>query len=192
MKITSSRKCLLFGAFLIAMATSPVFGQNFKAGDTHLSAGIGLFPTFYSGYTTVIPPVSLSFEKGIEVSDIPIGVGGYLGFSTSKSSTYFGDYYWSYTYIIAAARGAYHFELVKDDKLDTYVGLMLGYRFGHATFHDPTGNYGYVTNSGVLGGAAYSFYGGARYRIANNMNVFGEVGWGVSLLTLGLDFKIGG
>jgi hypothetical protein len=44
----------------------------------------------------------------------------------------------------------------------------------------------------VLGGAAYSFYGGARYRIANNMNVFGEVGWGVSLLTLGLDFKIGG
>jgi hypothetical protein len=195
MKITSSLKCLLFGAFLVAMATSPVFGQSFKVGDTHLSAGIGLLPTFYSGYTTLIPPVSLSFEKGIDVSDIPIGVGAFVGFSTSRTPKYdygFGQqYWWSYTYIIAAARGAYHFELVKDDKLDTYVGLMAGFRYAKVTEHD-TGISGFNYDSSAGSGIAYSIFGGARYRIANNMNVFGEIGWGVSLLTLGLDFKIGG
>jgi hypothetical protein len=191
MKINCLRKSLLFVGLFIAMLQAPVFGQTFKVDDTHLSAGIGLLPTFYSGLTTVVPPVSLSFEKGIDVSGTPIGVGGFLGFATSKSSvSYLGDYYWSYTYIIVAARGSYHFELIKDEKWDTYVGLMLGYRFGKSTFHDPTGNYGYATSNVGLGGPAYSFFGGARYKIANNMNVFGEIGYGVSFLTLGLDFKI--
>ena len=88
-------------------------------------------------------------------------------------------------------RGAYHFnEFVKIDKLDLYAGLMLGYNIASETFSstDPSRtNIAYYGSS--YGGFAYSFFGGARYRFTDNIGVFGELGYGISILNIGLNIK---
>jgi len=38
-------------------------------------------------------------------------------------------------------------------------------------------------------GIAYSLYGGARYYFSENLAVFGELGYGISYLTVGLALR---
>ena len=160
---------------------------TFIKGDKVLNLGIGLGNALYSGsyYKSQIPPVSASFEMGVVDNILEkgvIGVGGYLGFSSSKYD-YMG-WGWKYTNIIVGARGNFHYPLV--DKLDTYTGLLLGYNIASSKEFGTSTGYNYNASTG---GVIWAWFVGARYYFSDNFGVMAELGYGISYLNLGVSLK---
>ena len=189
-----TRHLLLTGMLALAgMFATPAVAQiAYAKGETDVHLGIGLLPTFYgSGYRVGLPPVSVSFERGVADN---IGVGAFAALSTARTKKYnylAGEYWWRYSYILLCGRAAYHFQLVDDEKLDTYAGAILGYRIGISTFHstDPNLDEDLFDADGGAG-ATYGFFGGARYQATDKLRIFGEVGYGIAILNVGLNFKL--
>ncbi len=172
------------------MAQSPTFG----IGDKVVNLGLGIGRTFNAGggFNSGVPPLSVSYEQGILDNIIDekgsIGVGGLLGFTSYKwgySGVYAGDYGWKYTDIVIAARGAFHYALV--DKLDTYTGLLLGYRIASAKSY---GSWEGRVNASSSGGVMLAWFAGGRYYFTDNIAGMAEIGYGLSYLTLGVSFKL--
>lgn len=170
--------------------------QNFKSGDQHLHLGVGFINWFYnSSYFGIVPPVTASYEIGIADLDGigSIGVGPFVGFSTARTQKYDygnGKYWYRYSYFSFGARGAFHFDILDDDRFDTYAGLMVGYTVSSFTYNDSnngTNVYNYDGDSGFLNRA---LFGGIRYKASEKLRLFGEIGYGFSLVSVGLDFKI--
>lgn len=163
--------------------------STFNQGDKVLNLGLGLGSTLYRGryYTTSVPPISASLEVGVMedfiVEDLTLGVGGYLGFSSSRYRWrgLGSEWGWNYNYIIVGGRAAVHYPLV--EKLDTYTGLMMGINIVTST------TVGDVTGSASSGGLVYSWYAGGRYYLNDSFAVMGELGYGISYLTLGIALK---
>ncbi len=180
---------LLMAFFTAAlMAQDPIF---FK-GDKVLNLGIGFGTSLYSGgYNSMtVPPISASYEVGIQddVLDIgSIGVGGYIGYLAYKwESTYFGgNYGWKYSNLVIGARGTFHYPLL--EKLDTYTGLMLGFNIvSSKEFGDYTGTGFSSSSSGVV----WAWYAGGRYYFSDKIAGMLELGYGISYLNLGIAIKM--
>ena len=180
-------KKLLFTLFIMLMGYGFIYGQEniFNIEDKVLNFGIGLGSTLYTGtyYKTGVPPLSVSFEKGI-VDEIlekgVIGVGGYLGYSSNKWE--YMNWGYRYSRIIIAARGALHYPLIEN--LDTYTGILLGYQIVNAKnigTVNPLFNYN-VSSSGVIG----SWFVGARYYFSGDWAAMAELGYGITYLNLGV------
>ncbi len=166
--------------------------QLFTPGEKVLNLGIGFGATWYTGgaYTSSIPPISvyLDYAWRDDVGPGTIGLGGYFGYASYKwEYAYFGDTYgWKYTSILIGALGTYHVELVED--LDTYTGLLLGFRILSAkeTGTAPLGlNYS-ASSSGLAG----SWFIGAKYYFSDNFGAFAELGYGIAYFTLGVALKL--
>lgn len=153
---------------------------NFNKGQIDINLGIGLIPTFYSGSRGLLP-LSISGEYGITED---IGVGAYFGYSTSNASI-FSNNDVRYTYAIFGVRGAYHVNV--HEKLDGYLGVMLGYNRVSVKYDNDSffTNYNPTSSSGI-----YSGFLGARYHITETMGAFAEIGYGISWLTLGFTTKL--
>ncbi len=156
--------------------------SNFAKGDIDINAGIGLLKTYYSSTSTVMPPLSVSAEYGITDK---ISVGGFLGFSTAREEWFGGQV--DYTFLILGARGSYHFKIW--DKMDTYGGLMLGYNVVSGNYTDNLEG-AYYDFDVAASGMALSGYLGGRYNIKDNLSVYGEIGYGISVLNLGVSLKL--
>jgi hypothetical protein len=172
--------------------------QTFKSGDQHLHLGVGFVSWYYgTDYSGIVPPVTASYEIGIADLDGvgTIGVGPFVGYSTSRTPKYNdlqgGKYWWRNTYLTIAARGAFHFDIFDDERFDTYAGLVLGYTIRSYTYQ----------TSGVVGGTSYTYdygsgyiarnlFGGMRYKASEKLRLFGEIGYGFTLVNVGIDFKI--
>jgi len=173
-------KRVLLIALLLVVAISLSFSQiAYKKGDQVGSAMIGLGSfVIESGATGGVPPISVAYDYGFNEN---ISFGGLLGY-TSASEDY-GFYSWKWTYIIVGARGAYHYDLLHKDNIDTYAGLMLGYEI--ASFSS-TPSYPYAP---TYGGFLFSGYAGARYYFTPNLAAQAEVGFGLALLNIGVAYK---
>lgn len=183
-----SKRNLFFVVFIFFAFSLNAQNTTFNEGDKVLNLGIGFGSTLYSGsyYTNRIPPVSASFEVGVkdELFDenSSLGIGGYLGYTGAKWD--YMNYGWSYTSIIAGARGALHYQFV--DNLDTYTGLMLGYNIVSSKSHGTAGN---ISNS-VGSGLTFSWILGGRYYFNDNLAGLLELGYGVAYLNVGIALKI--
>jgi hypothetical protein len=180
---------------MIVLAGMAGFGQVFEKGSQAINLGIGLGNTNYFGsyYSGFLPSFSASYEYGIV--EIPMGsqltgvvsAGGYVGWSMSKYgySTWGNDDYYLTTDIIVAARGNYHF--IFHDKLDPYAGILVGVDIENSKWKgsgsDPGIDY---VSTGVTGGA----YVGARWFFNDNIAVYAEVGWLISVFNVGVTFKL--
>jgi len=188
-KFTKSLIGITAALSLLAMSSMQVKSQIFAVGDKDVNLGIGFGSTLYSGslYKSTIPPVSASLDIGFKDDIGPgvLGIGGYFGFSSYKYEySYIYTWGWKYTTIILAARGTYHMEFI--DKLDTYGGLLLGFKIVNSKYYGDTGY-----DTGAAGsGLAYSFFVGGKYYLADNIAVFGELGYGIAYLTLGVTIKL--
>lgn len=182
------KSLLLFIVFAVLAAGASA--QSYAKGQKDLHLGIGLVNWYYgSGYSGLVPPVNASFEIGVTEN---IGVGALVSFSTAKYNVdwIFGDYGWRYTWLTVGGRVAYHLDILEEPKLDTYGGLMLGLYIVNATFYsdDPTINES-LYNDPASGGIAYSLFAGARYKFSEKFGVYGELGYGWTLLNVGVDLK---
>jgi hypothetical protein len=168
---------------------------SFTIDDSVINLGIGLGGTYYAGlgYSRVIPPVSISFEKGFKNEVLEkgtIGIGGYLGYTGAgwDYSDSFGTYSWDYSNILLGGRGSFHYPLI--DNLDTYIGLMLGYDVASIKY-SATGYYkDHPVERSSSGGLIWSTYLGGRYWISDNLGIMGELGYGISYLNLGIAYKL--
>ncbi len=171
-------KKLFFLFFLFALvATTQSFAQGFAKGQKDLNIGIGLGSTYGM-------PIGASLDLGVSEN---ISIGAYVGYASKKESfgvPGFGSYTWKYTAILIGARGAYHFAV--NDKFDPYIGVLLGYNVGSVKL-DGTAAGSVV--SPTYGGLAWAGFLGARYSFGKSVNAFAELGYGIAILQVGLNFK---
>jgi len=131
---------------------------------------------------------------GVNGSGIALGAGYEYGVTNEISVGGLFDYYsWSEyawakgTYIIIGPQGNYHFgNLFKwDSKVDPFAGLVLAYE---SISWDLSNPYipGWTGSSGglVLGGQI-----GIRYFVSPNLALYGQLGFGITYLNIGVDFK---
>ena len=169
---------------VVAFSFTQLFAQEptFVKSDRVLNLGIGLGASYYASYySSQTPALSASFEVGIVDNILEkgvIGVGGYVGFSSSKYANY-----WKTSNFIIGARGSFHYPLV--DKLDTYTGLLLGYNIASTKYYDPYLG-GFNASSSRL---ASAWFIGGRYYFSDAFAVMAEFGYGISYLTLGVSLK---
>jgi hypothetical protein len=183
-------------------------GTCFGEGSRIINLGFGFGGAHYYkfnkglGYSySSSPAISLSYEQALDKKVGPgyLGLGGYFGFRHARlrydDYIYEGTkYYYSHNwnYYMLAARAAYHLDILNKKKGELYFGGLLGIRIQ---------TYNYKTNSpdpyghdyALQGGSfypAYSLFVGGRYYLTEKLALFGEFGYGISYLTLGLTFKI--
>lgn len=176
------KKIVLFAFAMLCMVTT-ASAQTFANGSQVVSLGIG----FGSDYGI---PVSISYEQGIyDINEkSSIGVGGYLGFASKSEDFAYGEY--KYSDVFIAVSGNYHFTGV--DKFDFYGGLRLGYDIGSASVNwnssDLEETWG-DAYSASAGGLAYALVAGARYYFSDNWAANLELGYGISVLNVGVSYK---
>ena len=188
----------LFGVSVIALAgflnTYRVQAQSpYELGTQTVSAGIGLGWSYsYYGSTTSFPAISLSYDYNIyELEDVGmISIGGTFGYKRISYDYPASNYKASWTTMVFGARGALHVNIFDMENLDTYGGLVLGIRSVRYkdTYYDQyTGS-----NPYSYGGAHVMLAGfvGARYFFNPNIAVYGELGYGISILNLGVSFEL--
>ncbi len=167
-------KKLVLLVLLAVFSMGAAFAQAYEKGSNLLNVGIGLG----GGFGT---PIGISFEHGF--SD-KISAGAYVGYgSKTESLGGWGD--WKMTYGLAAARASYHFDLGVE-KLDTYIGAILGYNYVDSKWN---GAGAIPAASASASKMIYGGHAGARYFVSDKIAIFGEVGYGIANLNAGVAFK---
>ncbi len=200
---TPVMKDLLRTLPLLALALipfQPLMSQAFEEGDNVIGLGLGIGGHYgaYASYTSQTPALGLYYEHGFkQLGPGVLGLGGFLGYkSLSYRSRYawWGpsfEYDWRWTYLIIGARGAYHYNDWHGlDALDTYGGLMLSYnsvKWVDNTRYPVGFDPAYRLKGSSLGLTGFL---GARYYFTPNFGAQGEVGYGISILSLGLVYKL--
>ncbi len=183
-----SKNLLLVSLFVLGFLVGNA--QEVAKGDKIVNLGVGLGSALYSGsyYSSTVPPISGSLEV---VMDDQLfdgkgawGLGGYLGYAASKYKYTGYDYGWKYSNIIIGPRGYLHYNLV--EKLDTYVGAMLGYNVVSSKWYGGGSSVGSASGSGVI----FSGFVGARYFFNDNVAGMVELGSGIAYLNLGVALKL--
>lgn len=176
------KKTVLF-LFILIFSVSLSFSQAVEVGNKFLNLDIGLKANFGYGLTRV-PPITLRFDYMLkQLGPGTLSVGGLFGFAATKDKFIFYSY--NYSYVLIAARAAYHWFPVETKKIDTYAGIVMGANIVNAKY---VGDYGMPYNpkkSRVLGGG----YVGFRYLITDNLGVNAELGYNVAILNIGGSYK---
>jgi len=167
-------------AAMIFSATFASAQGRYTKGDVLLNAGIGL-GYYYAGGV----PLLLSAE--FAVNDV-FSIGPYLGYTSYNYNYNFGGYKWRYTFLDIGVRGSYHFsELfeIRNEQVDVYGGLFLGYTissYSGDTFSGYDDPYASTLRLGI--------HAGARYFFSEKVAGYGELGYGIAPLSLGVTFKL--
>ena len=168
---------LLLVAAIVFTASFASAQARYDKGDMLLNVGLGL-GYYYGGGGGV--PLMASLEFG--VNDV-ITVGPYFGY-TSRGYTGF-----RYTFLDFGVRGSYHFsELfeIRNEQVDIYGGLNLGYAVTSIHYDNSM----YNDNDLYPSRIQFGLHAGARYFFSEKVAGFGELGFGLAPLALGVTFKL--
>lgn len=149
-----------------------------------------------TGYSRT-PLINLSIEHGIldDIGPGVVSVGAIVGYRrasyTYKDLYFVNDgYKWSSSDIFFGVRGIYHYTLSSNPKVDTYGGLTVGVRVSSYGYNYDTSYTGYkYTGSTTYANAFSGLFIGARYNFAGNIGAFGELGYDIALVKIGLSAK---
>ena len=121
--------------------------------------------------------------KAGELGPGMLGISGRFDYSSFDEG--WVAYNWTYTLISIGVFGNYHFKM-ENDKLDPFVSLGLAYEHWGVSGPESIVGYSYAYSSGIqIAGNA-----GIRYFFSPAMAARAQVGFGLSVLVLGLDFGI--
>ncbi len=136
----------------------------------------------------------VSGEYGFKDNLIPIpnfpnslGIGGSIAYSGYSSDVAWGNkkYTTKYANYVFLASGFWHVDLLKNPQFDTYAIANVGFNID--TISKPEDYQGDIDS---YGGLVWGISAGARYFFMPNLSVVGEVGFGMGLLRIGLDYKL--
>ncbi|WP_162151341.1 outer membrane beta-barrel protein [Porphyromonas macacae] len=168
---------------LVGLAVSANAQSVFRKGESMLNLGLGL--NSLNNYTMVIPPLSASYELGLADNIFSngngsLGLGAYIGYASYKYKPYKVNSLKENHFVIGP-RLALHYGFL--GKLDTYLGLMLGYRSVSLS-----GDFGDIDSTSS--GLAWNLNIGARYFFTPKVGAFMELGYGISNVNLGVTFRM--
>ncbi|MCX7727997.1 MAG: hypothetical protein N2203_00855 [Bacteroidia bacterium] len=182
--------------------TSKINAQVFSKGSGILNLGIGLggYVRYWGhGYSST-PYFNAAFDYGVyqfeNEQKLSVGVGGFIGYKSvwyewittwrDKNGNWHIDQpvksTWTYTYIGFRPSLNYSF----NDKAMVYSALNIGYSILNHRYSDPT----YYSSTSYGSSLGWGLLVGGRYFFSNSFAVFGEIGWGMSYLNLGVSFKL--
>jgi hypothetical protein len=177
-------------AIILGLTSVELKSQSFEVGQKNLSFGVGFgSPWVNTGYYSTIPPISAAFDYGLRDDYGPgvISVGGYFGIAGYRYEYPSINFGWSYTTAIFMGRAAYHYEFAEN--LDSYAGLGIGFRTVTSREYGTMPVDGtYIGDSGIK--MAGTLYVGAKYYFSPNFAGFAELGYGISIFTLGVSLKM--
>lgn len=153
------RKILLIASFISILMSVSAQNSMFEEGDKNLKLGVGIRWL----HTNIIGSVDYCIADDV-LDEGSFGVGPYANVEFGTNELKIG----------AGARGTFHYPFIDD--LDTYLGFGLGLRYDMFTYSPNKLN--------IVPG----FFVGANYSLNESLKVFGEVGSGVSFLSVGLVF----
>jgi hypothetical protein len=192
------RNFLIYAILFFAINTTmqaQVFwrGERYVRGQKDLHLGVGLLPTYYgAGYKLGMLPVSLTFEVGVRDD---LGVSGMVAYSSARTPAVKyqnGTYWYQLSTAAAGLRVAHHFELSGMDRFDIYAGGIAGARMHVVTFQSTDPKLEKKQFDDALDGIRFmaSAFGGARWQATKFVRIYGEVGYGMSWLTMGLHLRL--
>lgn len=163
------------------------FSLTAQLSQSDVNVGIGLVPTIISG-TGAGVPISISLDKPLKSVD-NLTIGGYLGYYGNKQTIGAGFSEWTvkYSVFIFGARSTYHFDFIENDKLDPYAGVMLGYNIVSAKVDGLTGD---LFSGAAASGVGYAGLVGLRYQVSDSLRLYGELGYGIAVLSFGATFTL--
>jgi len=193
------KKVLLSLAVLALALTAAQSQVVFKKGSVDFAAGVGLVPTYVA--------------DGAHINMLPVNVRLGYRLSNNFSMSAFAAYSASEKNNVVrpdesieniknqdltlGLRGAVH--AVRAERYDIYGGFMLGYNMPNT---DITQVSGPKTETPLPGGLTpsfsrpatnkltYSGFIGASYLTGRNLGFFGEIGYGISLFNVGMQWKL--
>lgn len=182
--------CVALLGLAIASPKAEAQTPTFVKGDNTLSATIGLGTSFdFSG----IPPIGIHYEHGLiddlfnNGTNVTLGVGAETDFWSYSTKSLFGNY--SQYYGFLGVRGALHKSFV--DNLDTYAGISIGldyYKYSFGNLLDAQIN-SLAINKQSNVGLGWSTFIGCKYYFTPNWAAGAELGWGITLLNIGVTYK---
>ena len=179
-------KKILLVVFIVLSMSSMSFGQRvlINKGDQYLGAklALGAVAGASIGYVA-------SYEMGYQEN---IGLGATVGYSGYSETA--GYYDISYSNILIMVNGNYHMDVLKNENLDTWGTLSLGYNVqsASATYSGPAaykafaGNWSGSASSGLIIGLSAN----ARYMLSEKLFATASVGFGLGILNVGIDYKL--
>lgn len=194
---------LTIAAFGLIITQADAQKPFVEKGDITIGVGAGIFSTFVAdrGTTNVLP---LSLNLGYRIAD-NFSVNAFGGYTAATSRTevladgipvqYRNDQ------VVVGLRGEVHTNHF--DRVDLYGGLMIGYYIpmvttitnGVNTQGEPVYTNGPSTTAPFkfkepTAKVIYSGTVGALYHLNERFGAFAEVGYGVALLSAGLNVKL--
>lgn len=182
---------LLISPFLLqAQYSKPtrVFGK----GQLDIQAGVGIFPTYIADKPEpVVLPLQLSLRW--MATDL-LSFNAFAGYSTcrSREEVMFDNTrgrWYNETWFLGVENG---FHYTKIDDWDLYGGLSLLYQHVRLETDSPDLIRAMV-HSGIQpqrGKMALTAYIGSRFALSARTNIFAELGYGVSLLKVGVGYRV--
>ena len=197
-------------ALFTLLAVFSVFvteAQNFSQGNSLINADYGFsmfsrvkFSTsgMETKTKTIIPPVGLSYEYALRDN---FTVGGFAAYANQQIISTITDP-WDpsdetkitndYKFIYVGALANYHFGFIDIDKLNLYAGVKLGYTIVNQSTttegdSDLPDNLFDIKINSLL----YGIHLGGRYFFTENLAANLTLGYGISLVAIGLTYKIG-
>jgi len=180
--------------FVLVIFSTISFSQiPYKPGDRIAQFGVGYGMYNITGDLST-PPLS----AGLQFVVVPeVSLGAVFAYSSTKykwtppEPQYLGGLVLpkltvNYSYYMTGLRTEYHFINDTTD-FDGYVGISGGYTFVSSTQQtDDYNKYGF-SSAGSYG--FIGIHGGLRYYFRPNFAFFGEVGYGLSYVSVGLAYR---
>jgi hypothetical protein len=173
---------IFFLLLMFAASTVPSNAQ-FDKGQNYVGGRIGI--GYYGSAFSFGADYEYGFADVGEYGPGRIGIGGtidYWGWSDGS-----GDNYWSYSWVPIGVMAYYHLNL-DNRKLDPFGGVGLGYEVVTATWHSSYSSL-YNGSAGYSSGIYITGQVGVRYFFSPNLAAQARLGFGASLLSVGLDYK---
>jgi len=180
----------LFVTIAEAQYTPPT--RIFKKGQLDLQAGIGLAPTFFKdGGSVRIPPLSVAADFWLN-EKVTLGIfGGYSKTDGPEREMADGQIaQWRNAYSEVGIRFGAHYTHI--EALDIYGGIRAGVAFSWVTPLQP-GLENLMPHLGVEeynSEFLYMAYLGMRYVLSPEWTVYSELSYGVSILQVGIGYKL--
>ena len=179
-----------FFVVLFTIVSITLSAQILEKGDITFQAGVGLLPTFFlDASETVVPPISLTANYRFLNA---LSVGGYAGYSEYNgvpNENFDGSVnQFSSKSFLGGLRLSAHSTKVKN--WDVYGGFQVAYSKPSVVNNIIVPSESPIPETRVNEGFLYSGFIGATGFVSKNIGLFGELGYGISLVNLGVTLKL--
>ena len=160
---------------------------QFETGKVYIGPHLGLGA--YESAISFGGNIEYGLTKPGEAGSGRIGIGGAVDYWEWGGDAGSG-YRYTYTWMPIHAYGAYHFALPQR-KWDLFAGLGLGYIIIGGTLDAPDGSSDNIfTEDTYSSHLFWTGVAGARYFFTPGLSAQARLGFGISILSLGVDFTL--